>query len=63
MSKRKTLCDWQRKDIEKDVALLISLVSQPKYVCKKCARVANSEDVLCKSYKLKRRPINKNVKN
>ena len=63
MSKKRTLCDWERKDIESDMAILMSLVNRPKYVCKKCARVANTDDVLCKSKKIKRSWMSKNVKN
>ena len=63
MSKKRTLCDWERKDIESNMAILISMVNSPKYVCKKCARVANTDDVLCKSQKIKRSWMSKNVKN
>ncbi|WP_407331846.1 hypothetical protein [Enterovibrio sp. 27052020O] len=44
----KTLCDWKSKEIEKDLAALAKLVKAPEYVCRKCARVANTKKVLCK---------------
>lgn len=54
MSKQKTLCDWDRTDIEKNMTYILSLTSSPKYICRKCARVANDEDVLCKPLKIKK---------
>ena len=44
---KKTLCDWSRKDISKKSAKLATIVSDPKYVCKKCARAAIEEKYLC----------------
>jgi hypothetical protein len=63
MGKKRNLCDWDRKEIESEMATLVSLVNNPKYVCKKCARVANAEEVLCKSQKIKRSWMSKNVNN
>jgi len=48
MAKVKTFCKWTQKDIEKRVDLLAELVDEPRYVCKKCARVANSKKLVCK---------------
>ncbi len=44
----KTLCDWSKRDIEKKAEKLYSLVIDPKFICRKCARVANQYQVLCK---------------
>lgn len=54
MSKRKTLCDWHKEDIEKDLKILIGMTENPKYICRKCARVANSSESLCKAIKMKK---------
>jgi len=51
----KTLCDWKKKEIERNRDLLTELVSQPRYLCKKCARAAAVSKVLCKPSSLKRR--------
>lgn len=48
----KTLCDWTKEDIDNNHKKLFKIVSNPKFVCKKCARVANKEDYLCKPKKL-----------
>ncbi len=54
MTKIKNLCDLDKKDIEKNLTELIPLVSKPKYICSKCARVAADSDLLCKAIKFKR---------
>lgn len=43
-----TLCDWSKHDIEKSAHKLAALVRNPQFYCRKCARVANTPDVLCK---------------
>ena len=52
MSKRlcKLVSDGILKD---DLKAYKKLVNKPKYVCKKCGRVANDEDSLCKPKKMK----------
>jgi len=54
MTKIKSLCDLDKKEIEKNLIEIIPLVIKPKYICTKCARVANSEDLLCKAVKIKK---------
>jgi len=44
----RTLCDWEKDDIREELELLAKLVSKPAYVCRKCARAAAAEAVLCK---------------
>ena len=63
MSRKSSLCDWERCDIENDITILVSLIKNPKYVCKKCARVSNTESVLCKSLRIKKSLFRKAVKN
>ncbi len=48
----KTLCDWSKKDLEKHAERLAEIVVPPRFYCRKCARVANQADVLCKAEKL-----------
>jgi hypothetical protein len=48
----KTLCDWSKGDIKKRADKLFELVRQPRFLCCKCARVANTPKVLCKPRKL-----------
>ncbi len=63
MCKKNHLCDLDRKDIENDIASLVFLIQNPKYICKKCARVSNTESVLCKSLRIKKSLFRKAVKN
>lgn len=52
MAKLKTFCKWKEKDISKRIDLLVSLTENPTFVCKKCARVANTKKALCKAMPL-----------
>ncbi|MDD1783531.1 hypothetical protein LRP49_20360 [Enterovibrio sp. ZSDZ35] len=49
----KTLCEWKTKEIENGLDDLLKLVKKSEYVCRKCARVANTKKVLCKPIPLK----------
>lgn len=48
----KTLCEWKKRDLEKHPEKLLELVRDPRFYCRKCARVANTSKVLCKPRKL-----------
>ncbi len=48
----KTLCDWSKGDIERRAGKLLKLVREPRYFCRRCARVANTPKVLCKPRRL-----------
>ncbi len=52
MSDKKTLCEWEKNEIEKKSAELIKIITNGKYYCKKCARSANDKEVLCKPKKI-----------
>ena len=52
MAKVKSFCKWSSKDIEKKIDLLASLTEEPRFVCKKCARVANIKKAVCKPIEL-----------
>lgn len=44
----KTLCDWKKDDIAKQPEKLASLLQEPRFFCRKCARASNSKKALCK---------------
>lgn len=46
---KEKLCDWRKKDIQANLQGLLDIVTEPKYVCLKCGRVANSSERLCKA--------------
>jgi hypothetical protein len=48
----KTLCDWSKADIEKKQEELEKLVLDPRFFCRRCARVAHNPKVLCKAKRL-----------
>jgi len=45
----KTICDWSKKDLEKNGDRLWALTRDPCFYCRKCGRVANRKKVLCKA--------------
>lgn len=45
----KTICDWSRKDLEKNAEKLWKITRDPVYFCGKCGRVANTKKALCKA--------------
>jgi 3-methyladenine DNA glycosylase/8-oxoguanine DNA glycosylase len=51
--KDKRICKWNEKDISKDFDKFAALVSNPKFVCKKCGRVADKKKRLHKPVPLK----------
>ncbi len=46
--KEKMLCKWKKDDIEKKLDTLSDIVRNPKFVCKKCGRVADKKKWLHK---------------
>ena len=56
MKKRKiktTLCKLDKQDMEDSMDDIVSLVAKPKYMCRKCARVAIKKKYLCEPIKIK----------
>jgi len=47
----KTLCKKAEKLSEKPEKYIVHVLSA-EYICKKCGRVANTDEVLCKSVKI-----------
>ena len=52
MKKGKTLCSLDRDDISDHLDDIVEIVSTPKFLCRKCARVANKKKYLCKPMKI-----------
>ncbi len=50
-----TLCDWSKSDIKERAAELYLLTRDPRYFCRKCARVSNDPKVLCKAFSFEKR--------
>ena len=51
--KGKALCKWKEGDIDKKFDKFTAIVGNPKFVCKKCGRVADKKKWLHKSVALK----------
>ena len=49
----KRMCKWKPDAIVKDLKVFKGLVDSPKYVCKKCGRLANRKKSLHKPMALK----------
>jgi|ETNmetMinimDraft_22_1059887.scaffolds.fasta_scaffold00013_77 hypothetical protein len=52
--KTKSLCEFKRAVIKNHFDEIRDIVCSPKFVCGKCARVANQSCFLCKAKKLGR---------
>ena len=50
--KEKMLCKWKKDDISKKLDILSDIVRNPKFVCKKCGRVADKKKWLHKPVEL-----------
>lgn len=48
----RTLCEWDKRDIERDLERLAGVIGVPRYVCRKCARSAQEDRHLCKPTRL-----------
>ena len=48
----KPLCDLKKSDIKERRREIEAIVSRPRYMCQKCARVAVDEDYLCKGKRI-----------
>ena len=52
--KIKKLCALKKSDIEESTKKLFKIVSKPRFICEKCARVAKDEKHLCHPKALKK---------
>ena len=53
MGKIKKLCGLKKDDIKIVMKKLVKIVSKPKFICEKCARVSKEETHLCHPITLK----------
>ena len=51
--KAKRMCKWSEKDLEEKFDKFTAIVSNPKFLCKKCLRVADKKKWLHKPAPLK----------
>lgn len=49
----KSLCEWSKKELEKERGELMALVARPTHVCRDCGRAASDKQALCKPLKIK----------
>ncbi|CAM2879328.1 hypothetical protein [Vibrio rarus] len=42
------MCEFNRRTIEHSLGAIYAIVAEPKFICRSCARVAGSEQNLCK---------------
>jgi hypothetical protein len=53
MSKKETLCKWDKDQIKKDWDELVAIVQSPTHICKRCCRAVSDKDRVCKPEKIK----------
>jgi len=46
--KEKRLCKWKEDDINEKIDEFVDIIKKPKFLCKKCGRVANKKKWLHK---------------
>jgi len=47
------MCHLKKSTLKDHFDDVVKLVDNPKYICKKCFRVANDKDALCKPKKMR----------
>lgn len=52
--KEKELCKWKKDEISEGFDSIIKIVEEPKFVCKKCARVSDKKKWLCSPVQMKK---------
>jgi hypothetical protein len=50
----KELCKLKKDEYPKNIKKIIKIVKKPKFICEKCARVANDKKYLCDPIPLKK---------
>jgi hypothetical protein len=49
----RSLCKWDKEEIRKHLPVLAQGALRGRYICRKCARVAEHRSLLCKPEKIK----------
>jgi hypothetical protein len=49
------LCNLDKKDIKENIGDIIKVVSKPKFICEKCARVSSEKKYLCNPVKISKK--------
>lgn len=49
----KELCKLKKDELSKNIKKILKIVKKPKFICEKCARVANDKKYLCEPKKMK----------
>ncbi|MEJ2593777.1 MAG: hypothetical protein P8100_01280 [bacterium] len=49
----KHLCALNKKGFDKNLSKILDAIQDPTHICKKCSRVANTKDRLCKPTDMK----------
>jgi len=52
--KEKSFCSLSKGMVKDELATYLDLVADPRFICKKCFRVAHNKENLCKPKKLKK---------
>jgi hypothetical protein len=52
MGSTKALCDWDKEQLLTEFAKFRAIVIEPRYLCRKCGRVANEKEWLCRPLSL-----------
>ncbi|MBU1101499.1 MAG: hypothetical protein KKA84_13950 [Bacteroidetes bacterium] len=50
--KIETLCNLKKSAVTERFEEIVKMVNKPNYICKKCARVANEQIMVCKPKKM-----------
>ena len=45
--KKRSFCKWDKKEIKRNIDRIYDLTADPRYVCRKCVRVAREKSHLC----------------
>jgi hypothetical protein len=51
--KEKKLCKWKEDHLAENLAEFMDIIRKPKFLCKKCGRVADKEKWLHKPFSIK----------
>jgi hypothetical protein len=50
---KEPMCKLKKEVLKEDLNKYLTFIDKPRYLCKKCGRVANNKINICKAYELK----------